>query len=178
MKKIFYLFFAVAMVLSSCGNDDDGGSDNGVKGKMQIGSENYNLKSGTIENYGESDDGTTYNFDIELYSEDINSIDDESSLTGLNISSVYFELWSENSSNLADGTYTYDDNYGQNAFTFTDSEITIDYSFFAEDGTYYEINSGEIEVSKNGSTYDITFEGTTSEGKDVSINYKGKLTAY
>ena len=158
MKKIYYLFFAVAMVLSSCGNDDDGGSDNGVKGKMKIDNENYNLKSGTIESYGESDDGNTYNFDIELFSEDISSINDESSLTDVNISSVYFELWSDSASKLTDGNYSYDSDYTQDAFTFSDSEIGLNYNFFSEDGTYYEINSGEIEISKNGSTYEITFE--------------------
>ena len=50
--------------------------------------------------------------------------------------------------------------------------------FFSTKGAKYSINSGEIEVSKNGSTYEITFEGTTSEGKDISVNYKGLLSTF
>lgn len=174
MKKSYYLLFTLAIILFSCGSDD---LNNNVKGKMKIGGNKHNLKSGTIENWGESEDGELYSFDITLFSNKIKFLGDELMPTEQSISAVSFELWSENASTLAEGTYLYDSEQTQDAFTLSEAEIIINYNFSTEDGIYYNINSGEIEVFKNDELYEINFEGSSIEGESISIEYKGKLTA-
>ena len=69
-------------------------------------------------------------------------------------SGIYFELWSENSSDLAEGTYSYNDT--EDAFTYTIGEIFKDVSTETFSGEYFEISSGELEVNKNGNNYEFT----------------------
>jgi len=154
----------------SCDSDDDGGSSSG-SGTLTYGDTEIQLKAGVIQDYGEYTDGV-YNFDIVLIDSEITENDGYPYPVNDTFSGVYFELFTDNASDLEVGTY----NFGSDeAYSYEYGEVyiqtTIDeYGFF--------IYSGSFTVLDNGSSYEIEFEGTTSDGTAFSGSYTGSLTAY
>ena len=179
MKKHYLLILSIFTVfaITSCSSDDDSGSNsNGTNvssdSYLEIEGESYQLKAGAIEDFGEGFNNT-FNFDITLINSDVTIINGDFTPSGDSFSGIYFELWSENSSDLAEGTYSYNDT--ENAFTYTIGEIFKDVSTETFSGEYFEISSGELEVNKNGNNYEFTFTGTTFDGDNISMYYNGSL---
>ena len=156
----------------SCGSDDDGGSSsNNVL--IYDGTE-FELKAGVIENYGDYYTDGVYNFDVSLLSSEITIGDDEITPNDDIISGVYFELFTDNSSDLEIGTYTFGSTYAVN--TYDSAEIYIN----STDGGYngFEVTSGSFTVLDNGSTYEFEFAGTAEGGESFSGYYRGSLEAF
>ena len=182
MKKHYLLILSIFTVfaITSCSSDDDSGSNsNGTNASsdsyLEIEGDNYQLRSGVIEDYGEGSN-ETFNFDITLISTNVTSINGEFIPEGDSYTGIYFELWSDNSSDLAEGTYSYSNS--EDGFTYTYSEIHKDISTDTFTGEYIDITSGELEVNKNGNNYEFTFTGTTFDGDDISMYYSGSLVEH
>lgn len=171
MKKFLYLFFVLTIIFSSCESDDD--ANNNSKGSLEFEGKNYDLKTGFIESCLETNNDNLYNcglnfstLDIENYAQSFPSTDEKNSY-------IYFSMLSKSSSGLTEATYIYN-NLTEEPLTFNLSTINID-SGILPDGDQHTINSGSIEVSRNNDIYNINFEGTTTEGKNVYMNYRGDL---
>ncbi|NRD19015.1 hypothetical protein HNV08_03065 [Winogradskyella eckloniae] len=171
LKQIILVFTLSAMSFS-CGSDDDGGSSNS-NGVLIYGDTEYQLKAGIIEDYGEYYDGL-YNFDISLATSEIIESDGVPVPEDNIFSGVYFELFTSNSSDLAEGTYAFGDNVEVNSYTY--ANLFIDSSI--ENNNAISINSGTFTVLENGSTYEFSFQGTSSDGTSFSGSYTGSLQSY
>ncbi|HIB38085.1 hypothetical protein [Mesonia sp.] len=181
MKKHYLLILSIFTVFAftSCSNDDDSNSNDSnasTDSVLEIDGENFQLKAGVIEEYGESFSGDGYNFDISLFNSEISLVNGDYLPEDDNITGIYFELWSESSSNLSSGTYTQD--YSENPFTYTYGDVVIEYNMDTEQASYLEIVSGDVIISRNGSNYEINFDGTASNGSEISLYYKGTLMTY
>ncbi|SHI86657.1 hypothetical protein SAMN04488096_105160 [Mesonia phycicola] len=178
MKNIYLMLLTVCVAISSisCDSDDDNGntSDDNY---LMIDGVNYELESGVIYDYGVSYEGGSYNFDIILTDTDVvTSEDGVQTPEDTVFNTVYFELWSDNADDLSTGTYSYEGTADSDAFTYTNGEIEINYNIENGDAdSYHEIISGDVVISENGSTYEISFEGTTEDGSEVSLFYRGSL---
>lgn len=172
--KLLFLLVSIALVSFSCGNDDDdGGSTNGGSGVLVFGDTEYQLKAGIIEDYGEYYDGV-FNFDISLVSSTLTIIDGEAIPNDNTFSGVYFELFTTNSQDLAEGVYTFGNNVEAGAYNY--AEVIIDATI--ESYNDFEINSGTFTVLDDGSSYEFEFEGTVSNGTSFSGYYEGALTEF
>ena len=80
-----------------------------------------------------------------MISTNVTSINGEFIPEGDSYTGIYFELWSDNSSDLAEGTYSYSNS--EDGFTYTYSEIHKDISTDTFTGEYIDITSGELEVN-------------------------------
>ncbi len=172
--KLLVLLLTVSVFSFSCGDDDDGGSG-GVSGDsvLVFGDDEFQLRAGVIEDYGEYSDGI-YNFDIILLDSPISEFDGEFFPTNQTFSGVYFELFTDNPLNLEVGTYTFGNEVEVGSYEYADIYIESTLENF----NFFEITSGTFKVLDNGSTYELEFEGTTSDGTSFSGYYKGSLQEY
>ena len=181
MKKHYFLILSIFTVfaLTSCSSDDDSNSNDSnpsTDSVLEIDGESYQLRAGIIEDYGESFSENSYNFDITLFDSELSLVDGEYLPENDNVTGIYFELWSESSSNLSSGTYTQD--YSENPFTYTYGDVVIEYNMDTEEASYLEIASGDVVISRNGGNYEISFDGTATDGSEISLYYKGSLKVY
>jgi len=169
--KSLILFLAIVPFLfSSCKKDDD---DN-RKNAFTIGATEYILDNGAAVFYGITVEDGAYNFDIYLFSSDI----DYYAETGTG-DRVYFELFSETFEDIQPGTYTFDANGTGNAGTFgrgIKSVITTNYNVLTEVGTSHNVNSGTLQVSVSGDVYTFDFDLVLSDNTKVDGYFKGELT--
>ena len=169
--KLFLLFISVSVMSFSCGSDDDGGSPSG-SGVFVYGDTEIQLKAGIIEDYGEYTNGV-YNFDIVLVDSEITDVDGDPFPVNSTFSGVYFEIFTNNASDVGLGTYTFG---SDEAGAYEYAEIYID-ATIEGDGSIL-INSGSFTVLDNGSSYELEFEGTTTNGVSFSGSFTGALQAY
>lgn len=132
-----------------------------------------NITAGLLENFGVTDQ-PTYNFDITLYKG--LSYNQTSGLMGTG-DLIYFELFSSSATELVPGTYTYDALETTSANTFDAGLIAMGFEVANEtaDEIIY-IASGTVTVKKDGSTYTIDIDCTSSGGGKISGYYKGSLS--
>ncbi len=172
--KLLILLVSISLVSFSCGSDDDNDSgSNSGSGVLVYGDTEIQLKAGTIENYGEYSNGL-YNFDIVLISSEISNTSGEPEAVDETFSGVYFELFTNNAADLAEGTYSFGDIIEINSYTYANVIIDSTLDNFNE----FEINSGTFTVLDDGSSYEFEFEGTVSNGTSFSGYYEGSLTSY
>lgn len=180
--KAMLLTSFVAIFIISCSSSDDDGNDieAGDGSYLIIDGISYELEDGVITHYAAYSNEETHFFEISLFDTEIYDTgvgefkiyDFEDSI----ISGIYFELWSNDSDDVSTGTYTYENTNDYSAFTYTYGEIAINFDTENESEENFEaIISGDVIISENGDTYEISFEGTTEEGKEVSAYYKGRL---
>ena len=181
MKNIYLMLLTVCVAISSisCDSDDDNGTEISDDSHLTIDGICYELESGLNYDYGVSYEGGSYNFDVTLTDTDvITSEDGEQIPEDTVFNTVYFELWSDNADDLSTGTYSYEGTADSDAFTYTNGEIEINYDIENGDAdSYHEIIAGDVVISENGSTYEISFEGITEDGSQVSLFYRGSLIA-
>jgi len=155
----------------SCDSDDDGGSSSG-SGTLTYGDTEIQLKTGIIMDYGEYSEGI-YNFDITLVDTDVTTVDGYPYPTEDVFSGVYFELFTSSASDLHVGTYDFG---STDVGGYEYAEVYINATI--EDGDGLFINSGSFSVLDNGSSYELEFEGTTSDGTAFTGSFSGSLLAY
>ena len=174
-KKILTIVLLCLIILAGCKKDkDEDSSDNYIKydGKM------YPIHKGILENFGEWSIGV-YNIDLSLVSNEINLIESQGEITGAtgtgNI--IYFEMYTSNSTHLDNETYEYE--WSEEAGTFDDGWVGINYNVDDEEGEIeLEIEDGTVTVTKNGYIYEITINCTDDLGKSVTGYFKGTLKWY
>lgn len=168
-SRILLFLFTASFALVSCSDDDDGGESNGT-GNVTYDGANFNLSQGFITDYGEEDG--LYNYDITLLSDDFNVdfADEEVVGTG---EILYFELWTDQSSGLKNGTYVMSDTEIDLGMTY--AEFALNYNFDADDDGFLEATDGEITVNRSGNTYTLDFDLTFENGKSLNGRYVGTL---
>ncbi|WP_179339377.1 hypothetical protein [Winogradskyella ludwigii] len=173
--KLLVLLVSMSLISFSCGSDDDGdgGSSASSDSVLIFGDAEYQLESGTIEDYGEYSDGV-YNFDIVLVTSDISTINGETEAVDDTYTGIYFELFTSNSGDLEEGVYTLGDNIEAGSFVY--ANIFVESS--SDEYTSFDIDSGTFTVLEDGSTYEFEFEGTVSNGTSFSGYYRGSLLSF
>lgn len=165
--RILLSLFVISTLFVGCSDDEDT-----PKNYFSYNGVTTNITAGLLENFGVTDQ-PTYNFDITLYKG--LSYNQTSGLMGTG-DLIYFELFSSSATELVPGTYTYDALETTNANTFDAGLIAMGFEVANEtaDEIIY-IASGTITVKKDGSTYTIDIDCTSSDGKKISGYYKGSL---
>ncbi len=179
MNRILLLFVVLSTsLLSGCSNDDDNNASESNNNFLKIGNSEYELKAGSVENYGEYQAGI-YNFDIVLISTAVNLVNGEFVPEDQVFSGIYFELFTSDQGDLAVGTYTQVPFEDIDAQTFEYSEVIQDAEIDNEDetGIFSELVQGSIDVIKNGPEYEFEFSGVDDLGRSISGYYKGTLVS-
>jgi hypothetical protein len=137
---------------------------------------NFTVTKGIIEEYGIIEDGI-YNFDLTLFTDGVTYDGNEGEWSGKG-SILYFEMYSPDSTDLANGTYTFDFN-DEKPFTMSDGVALYEY-IPAADSVIKEaaITAGSVVVSKSNNQYVITLDCTSQTGKKITGEYKGDLFRY
>ncbi|SDL76212.1 hypothetical protein SAMN05421823_10850 [Catalinimonas alkaloidigena] len=128
----------------------------------------YELNVGYYESYGANGDGS-YDMDIFLMAESSDS-------TSSTLDGVYLDLNTSSAEGLVAGTYTFAEE--RKAFSMVDGSVSIHYNTVDETGDEYGIVGGTVEIAGTGSTYEITFDLTLDNSKQVTGTYKGKLLPF
>ncbi len=172
------ILLVICIVLISCDKDDQDSSAN--KNFLKVDDIEYDLSAGIIENYG-IDVGNNwhfgYNTDLLLYSKNLSfqMDEDEWELIG-NGQAVYFEMFSTTALSLDNTDYLYTSSEPCQIGTFDDADYIINYESDDESELDSQgIANGSVKVSKSGSTYSITINCTSKNGKNVTGFYKGAL---
>lgn len=106
--KLLVLLVSISLVSFSCDSDDDSGNGgSSADSKLIFGDTEYQLKAGTIENYGDYYVDGVFNFDIALLSSEISIVDGYTEPTDAVYSGVYFELFTLSEDDIAEGVYTF-----------------------------------------------------------------------
>lgn len=201
ISRVVLLVFAVIVSLLVIGCSEagsDGGSGSGVEQDF----EDVSLDALGLIYYGEGVP-SSYNTDVIIMSSSA-AIDVFFDETGSVSDAVFIYFWLNDSSDSLDidvGTYTLDPtseaagvltaaaiwtglDASDGAPTAIDSAADSDYesaSGFADDyefspGSFVQITSGTVEVSKSGSEYSFTWSLTTADGYTIDGSYAGVPT--
>lgn len=177
-KKLALIFFAT-VCLMSCNDDETTTPDN----KLILGETSYKIGIGAFikdETPNTDDDGDNYHRNELVFLTDGLSITDDVSLTGtgnivdLMINNVGTELQA--------GTYTWEDEANEQPFDFWAGYITLNHG--QENEIEYVFTSGTLVITKSGTTYKATLEGTAihedfvGEPIDVKIQFEGGVQEY
>lgn len=172
LSRMFILLLLTSVSFISCSEDDDGGEGNeNGSGNATYNGTKINFDKGFIVNYGEYEG--LYNFDITLLSDDfeIDIINEDLEGTG---EIIYFEMWTDQSTGLKNGTYTLSN--GESDFGLSFAEFAVDFNpNDADEDDYLEATEAEITVNKSGSTYTLDFDLTLENGKSLTGRYVGNL---
>ena len=135
-----------------------------------LGEESYTLAEGFLEYYGKisSGEGIGYNHDVYVVSENIDFANGSGSGDF-----VYFQMYSSDENQLQPGEYSYDASSSEAPHTFDTGAFAYDYNFAREKGTMVFLQKGTISVTKDSNSYEINFQGQTTEGEFIEGNFKG-----
>ena len=176
MRKLLsiLLLSSFALFTLSCSDDDDNDNNNNDPGmsinKIITPSGEYEITGAVLEDYGDSEtwhDG--YNLDINFYTGTIEYDVDMGPSSGAG-HVAYFEMFSSDAGELAEGDYTYDGNsdpYPVN--TYSESSEIIDVTDAANfEFTLLNDPQGTVNIERNGASYTFTY---SSAG--FTIQYTG-----
>jgi len=166
LLKLAVVLLLVSLVFTGCKKDDESSSNS-----FSYNGKSYELTQGFLVNYGSVSKSTVYNFDLYLLTSGINV--ETGTGTG---SYLYFEMFTDSSTGLGDGTYDYTDTYA--SLTFDYAKIYIDYNIETQSGSYAYIYDGTVTISKSGSTYTITIDCVDTNNKTIKGSYTGTLDMY
>jgi hypothetical protein len=175
ISKFIIAAFILSVFFMGCKKDDDS-----PKNHMTYNDTEYDLSQGVLENYGQVDRSSVYNFDLVLLSSGfvIHDLSNEfDSLSGKG-HGIVFELFTSDANKLAVGDYVYDATESKSAGTFDYANGVLDYDMETEEGTEFEINGGKLTVVQSGDVYELNFDCTTYDGKSITGFYKGSLKYY
>ena len=172
MKKTFSLLTLALLfvaLLTGCRNDDED-----RKNFLKIGSTEYKITDGVLENYGISLNSDGYNMDLTFLTEgtalSVNGSDVTISGNG---HAVYFEAFTSTATHLDNGDYTYSTTKPYPIKSFDYGGV-----FDVNNGTasnFVQVKGGKLSVNRNGDNYVITFNTTDESGNPVTGRYQGTL---
>jgi hypothetical protein len=176
-KTVLFALTAIGVLFAACKKDDE---NDPPKNQMTYNGAEYELSQGIIENYGSWESSEGYNFDVTLLTSGIaiyvvNDMID--SLSGIG-SGVVFELFSSDSTHLADGIYILDEDGNGTPGTFTYGSVAIDYNVGTQEGTEKDFIEGTCEVNRNGETFQLSFDCKTEDNIAITGYYNGVLQAF
>lgn len=187
MKKLFLfalLGFCAMTTTTSCSSDDDN-TQQEAKNFFSVENNEYSLKTGLLEFWGEDAPGT-FAWDVNLLSSNL-SINFENDFPfefeDDLVSSILMELNTDTMDGLLAGVYEIDqENYSPFVCSYIELAVECDVSDFDADeeiactGFYFIESNGTVEiVSIEGDVYEFKIEGETEEGFAFEAHYKGEL---
>lgn len=92
-------------------------------------------------------------------------------------SQVTMNVYTDQDGLLTDGTYNYSDGSTSiyTPFTFTTASLYMP-SADQSNMLAYDLVSGSVSVVHSGTSYDITFDGTLSNGNTIVATYNGNVS--
>lgn len=187
MKKLFLfalLGFCAMTTTTSCSSDDDN-TQQEAKNFFSVKNNEYSLKTGLLEFWGEDAPGT-FAWDVNLLSSNL-SINFENDFPfefeDDLVSSILMELNTDTMDGLLAGVYEIDqENFSPFVCSYIELAVECDVSDFDADeeiactGFYFIESNGTVEiVSIEGDVYEFKIEGETEEGFAFEAHYKGEL---
>lgn len=178
LSKLLLLVFTIpAFLFTACKKDE-------VANLITYDGNKFKIAGGIIENFGlAKEDPASYRMGLTFFSDGISYNLENNEFSGQG-AILYANMYSSSSSDLAPGTYIYDQ-VSKNSLTF-DGGVMIDdiaYSKAFPDGIAAKnvsiageaIEGGTIKITKDNISYTITISATTSSEKIVKATYKGPL---
>jgi hypothetical protein len=158
MKKIISTFLLIVisiLSLQSCDSDDNGNSTPDLNNEISIDGTIYALDGiAVLQSYGTNNDGS-FDRDIEIFSNNL---------------FVEFDLNTNSTAGISEGTYTYSDI--RQAFTFYNVEIEIQEN---NDSTSFNIQQGSVTVNNENSNTIITFDLVAQDGTSIIGHWFGTI---
>jgi hypothetical protein len=168
--KLLIMTALFGVVFVSCKKDN---ADK--ESQVQYDGTTSNLSKGYLINYGiENASPASYYYSLIISSPEVTFDFAQDTVYGIG-DAIAFDIYSASATDLVPGTYNFDATT-YNANTFEWGIFVADYNFVTDEGTTgVEIISGTVTVSKSGTTYEITVDGTVDGGKKITAYYKGSL---
>jgi hypothetical protein len=167
--------FTASLFLISCNNDDSSNDDSSTDNNISFDGTEYDLSQGYVLHYDDDMDSlsfyqlTLYSSSFEITYDDDAYIDD---ITGEG-QTLSFEINSSTSDDIALGTYTYSAHNSSTAGTFSYATASTYSNFETDELNSSEITDGTLTISKNGSSYTLSFDLTDEDGVSVTGYYSG-----
>jgi hypothetical protein len=162
--KLCVAFIAIGLLTFGCKKDSV------KKNFLKIGDTEYEITAGSLKNYGP--DGVIYNLDLRLFTDGVQFVSGSHTGTG---PLIYFEMYTTNGAELDSRDYVYNAS-STNIGVFDYSYYYTNYD--SGNGSSLDLNSGTVTVNKNGSIYEIEFNGTDQNGKAITGYFKGEIPIY
>lgn len=177
LYSAFVVFFVISLSVAGCKKDDN---SSGTKNSFKYNNAEYNLSKGFLENYGQASSGEAYNIDLTLISSGFTIHESNGEIDSLSGTgdALYFELYTSDPTKLSVRDYAYDASQTMADGTFDMGFVGVQYNASNDSGTLDFINGGKLTVKSNGSAYELSFTGTTANGKSVTMTYNGSLNYY
>ncbi|MDR4988287.1 MAG: hypothetical protein RG741_05550 [Bacteroidales bacterium] len=176
-KRNFPLFFLVALIaLFSCGKEDDPGGDNGTANYIKYDGVTYELSYGFLVYYGQYS-GEGFSFNLYLVSDGIDFDAENWNFSGQG-HGIFFELFSPTEERLEAGTYTYEAEETEDAFTFSWAAFMQELDLDDQTSTQINITGGSVVVALSGSTYTLTIDAVDINDKPITGNFIGILPRF
>ncbi len=192
MKKIIHLAFIWCLLstvmMTSCetdGTEEGGSGGSSGEGAVAIGDVTFDLVRGYIARKGKDEtEFEGFQMRLVLLSDGLKIVendewsDGEPDADGTG-DGIIIELYSDYGSDLAEGTYTFDNSSDINPVnTFGEAAFYCNVSTDSDPEADYLLKDGTIVVSKNEDAYTIEIDGTTSDDETVACTYSGTLNFY
>lgn len=172
VKHLLSLLLLIGLAIS-CGKNNE--EETTPVNHFKVNDTYYALSTGYQEDWGTGSYYDGYNIDLVLISDGISVDFDTYNATGKG-HVLYFELFTAGENGIEAGEYVYADTEPYDTGTFDDGAYMINLDLSTEDAekTGY-FKSGTITVTKSGSVYEISIDGTDSSGNKITGYYKGSL---
>jgi len=168
-KNVLLGLMILGFAVSGCKKDKDEEAIN----YLQVGDTTIYLSDASLRYYGSTySSAGAYNFDLKLVSSEVTMNDDGSTTNPGNGTEVYFETFTDNSSNLIDGDYDFVNDGTEPAGSYDEGSYTFDSNF------WIDFTEGTLSVKNTTDGYIIDFTGTDTEGTAVKFNYTGPITIH
>ena len=160
MRKLLsvLLMCSFALFTLSCSDDDDNNDQGMSVNKIITPSGEYEITGAVLEDYGDAEtwhDG--YNLDINFYTGTIEYDVDMGPSSGAG-HVAYFEMFSSDAGELAEGDYTYDGDGDYQVNTYSDSSEIIDVTDAANfEFTLLNDPQGTVNIERNGASYTFNY---------------------
>ena len=150
-----------------------------LKNSITYNNKEYEVKSGLLEYYGKIL-GTGNNIDLILISSGLvpvitNGLVDSITGTG---NGINFEMFTTGTTALDVGDYNFDANKTGNPGTFAFANTILNFTTSTQQGIDLDMNGGKVTIKQNGSVYEITFNCTGVDEKNITGYFKGSLQYY
>lgn len=173
LRRIIYVLVFILPLVFGCGKED-------IEPKNQIfnAGVSYELSKAAVIDYGKV--GDAYSLNLYLMSSDMdilgkNGVPDSISGKG---HLVLFEMYSDNSKELALGKYEFDGTQSKKVKSFAPASAIFNANYQTKTGDEYAIVSGSVVVSKNNEEYIIEFECMDIRGKRLNGYFKGGIAYF
>lgn len=173
ISKLFFLVVISSFMLSCTIEEDDLPPLLEEYNYLRVGIIDTELISGFLLT-GEPQNNL-YSYGITLSDSEVNYVNGEPVPENNTSNGIALEIYSDHPQMPAVGDYVYDDTAIAEANVLGNANLILGLNYEDQSANIVEIESGVLKVLKNGTTYELSFEGIDEEDNEVSFYYKGTL---